>query len=55
MSSHPLTIFPENVILNEQFLNGTPLEHIYVPSESVNAYKTANGWKDFADKIEAFQ
>ena len=24
---------------------------IYVPAQSVNAYKTAEGWKDYADKI----
>ena len=26
---------------------------IYVPAESVNAYKAANGWKDFKNKIQA--
>ena len=26
---------------------------IYVPASSVNAYKAANGWKDYADKIQA--
>lgn len=32
-----------------------PLENItiYVPAESVNAYKTAPGWSDFASKIQA--
>ena len=24
---------------------------IYVPAQSVNAYKTASGWSDFASKI----
>ena len=28
---------------------------IYVPSESVEAYKAANGWKGFASKIQAIQ
>lgn len=26
---------------------------IYVPAESVNAYKTANRWSDYADRIQA--
>ncbi len=26
---------------------------IYVPAESVNAYKTAEGWSDYADRIQA--
>lgn len=30
-----------------------PIEHIYVPSESVYAYKTATGWTNYADIIEA--
>lgn len=35
----------------EQFLNtNCP---IYVPSESVNTYKAANGWKQYADRIQA--
>lgn len=46
------------------FLNTTPtsyssilsecskLETIYVPDESVDAYKTASGWSQFADKIK---
>lgn len=28
------------------------LETIYVPDESVDAYKTATGWSEFADKIK---
>ncbi len=27
---------------------------IYVPAESVDAYKTADGWKDYADSIEPY-
>ncbi len=27
---------------------------IYVPAESVDAYKSANGWKDYADSIEPY-
>lgn len=30
------------------------VEHIYVPTESVNAYKTAKGWKTHADKIVGY-
>ena len=29
------------------------ISRIYVPAESLDAYKTANGWKDYADKIWA--
>lgn len=29
------------------------LEAIYVPAASVDAYKAADGWKDYADKIQA--
>lgn len=28
---------------------------IYVPAESVNAYKTATGWSDYAERIQAIQ
>ena len=34
------------------FMNGK-VTAIYVPSESVEAYKAANGWKNYADKIQA--
>ena len=35
-------------------LNGCPaLTTIYVPAESVDAYKAADGWKDYASKIKA--
>ena len=30
------------------------LSKIYVPTDSVEAYKTANGWKDYASKIEGY-
>lgn len=32
---------------------GTPLTVIYVPAESVDAYKSANGWRNYADIIQA--
>ena len=35
-------------------LNNANLK-IYVPAQSVNAYKTAEGWIDYADKIEAIK
>jgi len=28
---------------------------IYVPSGSVNAYKSASGWSTYADRIQAIQ
>ncbi len=31
----------------------TNLNHIYVPANLLDKYKTSEGWKDFADKIEA--
>lgn len=33
------------------FFNSSSLGRIYVPNDSVDAYKTADGWKDHADKI----
>lgn len=35
-------------------LNNANLK-IYVPTNSVETYKTANGWKEYADKIEAIK
>lgn len=35
------------------FDDNTPVEHIYVPAESVEAYKTATGWSKYADLITA--
>lgn len=34
-------------------LNGAPIDVIYVPAESVDAYKAANRWNTWADKIQA--
>ena len=31
----------------------TTIQTIYVPASSVNSYKSANGWKDYASKIKA--
>ena len=38
---------------NYCFKNCTSLAHIYVPAASVNAYKTASGWSDYASIISA--
>jgi hypothetical protein len=31
----------------------TPIETIYVPAASVEKYKAAEGWNEYADKIKA--
>jgi hypothetical protein len=31
---------------------GNAVPAIYVPAASVEKYKTAEGWKDYADKIQ---
>ena len=36
------------------FSNSTRLNNIYVPAASVDAYKKAAGWSEFADKIKAY-
>ena len=36
------------------FTGCTALKEIFVPSASVNAYKTASGWSDYANKIKGF-
>ena len=33
-------------------LTDCPIETIYVPDSSVDAYKTATGWSQFADKFK---
>ena len=43
----PLLLRGENVFRN------TSIEHIYVPTSSINAYKTDRVWKNFASKIQA--
>lgn len=32
---------------------GCPITTIYVPAASVDAYKSADGWKDYANSIQA--
>ena len=39
--------------LGKSFLSNNNCK-IYVPTESVDAYKTADGWKDYADSIEGY-
>jgi hypothetical protein len=39
--------------LEEDMLNYSNNCIIYVPSASVNAYKSASGWSDYADRIQA--
>ena len=38
---------------NNMFNNINPSPNIYVPAESVNAYKTASGWSGYASRIQA--
>ena len=38
---------------SEGFRNVDLLNAIYVPAESMETYKNADGWKNFADKIQA--
>ena len=40
-------------VLGTQTING--LEVIYVPAESVNVYKSAEGWSQYADMIQPIQ
>ena len=35
------------------FYNGSSNLVIYVPAESVDAYKSASGWSTYADRIQA--
>lgn len=39
--------------VNHPFTDCTALTAIYVPAESVEAYKAADGWSAYADKIQA--
>ena len=49
-----LTMLPVTppTIQNSSFIGCTALSIIYVPSASVNAYKNADLWSDFATKIQ---
>ena len=53
VSLKELTLFPTIPPTYSNTLYGcSSLETIYVPDESVDAYKTATGWSQFADKIK---
>lgn len=39
--------------LDSTAFSDSGIQTIYVPASSVNAYKSADGWKDFASKIKA--
>ena len=47
---NPITWDPDGGLAFDDAAN---LLNIYVPSESVDAYKAADGWKDYADKIQS--
>jgi hypothetical protein len=48
---------PATIVLGDfgynKFLNDTNNCPVYVPSGSVNIYKEATGWTDYADRIQA--
>ena len=39
---------------NDVFQQSNAISKINVPTKSVETYKTTNGWKDYADKIEGY-
>ena len=39
----------------DAFDNNVPNRNIYVPTASVDAYKTADGWKKYADNIIGYE
>lgn len=43
---------PPSMVWNNTFQGCTSLQHIYVPAQSVNAYKTAQYWDTYASLIE---
>lgn len=47
-----LTILPTTPQVYWDTLTDCPIETIYVPDESVDSYKTATGWSEFADKFK---
>lgn len=46
------TATPPSMVWNNTFQGCTSLQHIYVPAQSVNAYKTAQYWDTYANLIE---
>lgn len=50
----PPNLYPEqNTGIYNQFENNAPGRKIKVPAKSLQAYKTAPGWSDYADDIIA--
>lgn len=50
------SITSENInppIMNSFALSWIPLENIYVPAESIDIYKSTEGWSAYADRITA--
>ena len=47
-----VTLLPTTPPIYYVALLRCPVETIYVPDESVDAYKTATGWSEFADKFK---
>ena len=47
-----LTIMSTTPPTYNSTLTDCPIETIYVPDEAVDAYKTASGWSEFADKFK---
>lgn len=47
-----ITFFHTTPPSYEDTLRYSPIETIYVPDESVDVYKTASGWSEFADKFK---
>lgn len=41
--------------IKDSITHNTPLTAIYVPAQSVDAYKTASGWRSFSSIIQAIQ
>ena len=41
------------LLRGENVFRNTSIEHIYVPTSSINAYKTDRLWKNFVSKIQA--
>ena len=40
--------------LGHRIFDWCPLAKIYVPMKSVDAYKSADGWNEYADMIEGY-
>ena len=48
-----LATTPPTIVNNSPIFSGWDNAPIYVPSASVNAYKTASGWSQYASRIQA--